>query len=357
MPEGMAISVEALGDFVARALGARGVPDADAAKVADLMVEADVYGHGTHGVFRLRQYLARLAGGGYNPTPTIAVAQETVATAVIDGDNGLGHLAMAAARDLAIDKARSVGIGWVGVRRGNHAGPLALYVRPQAEAGMLGMAAAVGSANHVPPHGGTDLLLGTNPIAFSAPAAGPDPFVFDMATTVAAMGKIKTLLQQGRPMPEGWMVGRDGKPLTDPARKSEGFLMPIGGSKGFGLSVAIGLMAGIMNGAAFGSDVVDFTKDTTSSTNTGQFVVALDPKAFGSGDAFARQAARVFDEMRASPPLPGHDPVRLPGDGKTALAKARRSHGLTLDRALCCDLNAIAADCGLPPPFPPDRAG
>ena len=114
MPEGMAISVEALGDFVARALGARGVPDADATKVADLMVEADVYGHGTHGVFRLRQYLARLAGGGYNPTPTIAVAQETVATAVIDGDNGLGHLAMAAARDLAIDKARKSNVGVIG---------------------------------------------------------------------------------------------------------------------------------------------------------------------------------------------------------------------------------------------------
>ena len=195
---------------------------------------------------------------------------------------------MVAARDLAIEKARSAGIGWVGVRRGNHAGPLALYVRPQAEAGMLGMAAAVGSANHVPPYGGTDLLLGTNPIAFSAPAAGPDPFVFDMATTVAAMGKIKILLQQGQPMPEGWMVGRDGQPLTDPARKSEGFLLPIGGPKGFGLSVAIGLMAGVLNGAAFGSDVVDFTSDTTSPTNTGQFVMALDPAAFGMGDGLCR---------------------------------------------------------------------
>lgn len=356
MPDGATIPVEALRDFVARALTARGVPDADAAKVAGLMVEADIYGYGTHGVFRLRQYLARLAGGGCNPTPTLSVAHETVATAVIDGDNGLGHLAMAAARDLAIDKARTAGIGWVGVRRGNHAGPLALYVRPQAEAGLLGMAAAVGSANHVPPYGGTDLLLGTNPIAFSAPADGPDPFVFDMATTVAAMGKIKTFLQQGQPMPEGWMVGRDGKPLTDPARKSEGFLLPIGGPKGFGLSVAIGLMAGVLNGAAFGSNVVDFTQDTTSPTNTGQFVMALDPRAFGIGDDFAKEAARVFAEMRASPPLPGHDPVRLPGDGKTAMAEARRKNGLTLNPALRKDLNALAADCGIDAPFPNDPA-
>lgn len=338
------ISVDALRDFVARALVAHNVPSSDATKVADLMVEADVYGYGTHGVFRLRQYLARLKGGGCNPTPTISVVQETVATALIDGDNGLGHLAMAAARDLAIEKAKVAGIGWVGVRGGNHAGPLALYVRPQAEAGLLGMAAAVGSANHVPPYGGSDLLIGTNPIAFSAPADGPDPFVFDMATTVAAMGKIKTLIQQGGQMPEGWMVGKDGKPLTDPSRKSEGFLLPIGGPKGFGLSVAIGLLAGVMNGAAFGSDVVDFTSDTTSKTNTGQFVMALNPKAFGLGDDFGQEAARVFAEMRASSPLPGHAPVRLPGDGKTASAAAIRSNGIVLKPALRRDLDALATE-------------
>ncbi|MGJ8609806.1 MAG: Ldh family oxidoreductase [Octadecabacter sp.] len=348
------IAVDALQDFVAQALGSRGVGKADAAKVASHMVEADIYGYGTHGVFRLRQYLARLAGGGCNPTPNITVVQETVATAVIDGDDGLGHLAMSAARDLAIEKARAVGIGWVGVRRGNHAGPLALYVRPQAETGLLGIAAAVGSANHVPPYGGTDLLLGTNPIAFSAPSADADPFVFDMATTVAAMGKIKTMLQQGQSMPEGWMVGRDGTPLTDPALKSEGFLLPIGGPKGFGLSVAIGLMAGVMNGAAFGSDVVDFTKDTTSSTNTGQFVAAFNPTAFGMGDDFAQSAANVFAQMRASDPLPGHDPVRLPGDGKTAAAQKRREAGLTLNPALQSDLNALAKDCALAPPFAHD---
>ncbi|MFK7867747.1 MAG: Ldh family oxidoreductase [Roseobacter sp.] len=351
MPDTGTIAPDKLRAFVADALQSRGVPVSDATDVAALMVDADVFGYGTHGVFRLRQYLARLEGGGCNPKPSITIAQETAATALVDGDNGLGHLAMARARDVAIAKAREAGIGWVGVRKGNHAGPLALYVRPQAEAGMLGMAAAVGSANHVPPYGGTDLLLGTNPIAFSAPSAGPDPFVFDMATTVAAMGKIKTLLQQGQPMPEGWMVGRDGNPLTDPAKKSEGFLLPIGGAKGFGLSVAIGLMAGVLNGAAFGSDVVDFTSDTTSPTNTGQFVVAIDPAAFGMTGDFGDAAARVFDEMRASPPLPGHDPVRLPGDGKTRAAEARRSDGLRLNPALKQDLNALADTCGLARPF------
>ncbi|WP_342069750.1 Ldh family oxidoreductase [Yoonia algicola] len=344
------VSADRLTAFVAAALGSQGVPDADATKVAEIMVDADIFGYSTHGVFRLRQYMARLKDSGCNPSAKIGIAHETVATALIDGDNGLGHLAMSAARDLAIGKARTAGIGWVGVRRGNHAGPLALYVRPQAETGMIGMAAAVGSANHVPPFGGSDLLLGTNPIAIAAPSADADPFVMDMATTVAAMGKIKTLIQRGEPMPEGWMVGRDGAPLTDPNKKSEGFLLPIGGAKGFGLSVAIGLMAGVLNGAAFGSDVVDFTNDTTSQTNTGQFVMALDPLAFGITD-FDHRAKAAFDEMRASEPLPGHDPVRLPGEGKTAAAKARRTSGLTLNPALRRDLEALAADYGLDASF------
>lgn len=349
-----AIPVAALESFVAEAFRSQGVPETGAAQVAALMVAADVYGYDTHGVFRLRQYLARLKGGGCNPTPKITVAHQTPATAVIDGDNGLGHLAMSAARDLAMEKARSAGIGWVGVRRGNHAGPLALYVRPQAEAGMIGMAAAVGSANHVPPYGGTDILLGTNPIAISAPGGGDDPFLLDMASTVAAMGKIKVLAQNGERMPEGWMVGRDGKPLTDPAKRGDGFLLPIGGAKGFGLSVAIGLLAGVLNGAAFGSDVVDFTSDTRSETNTGQFVVALDIAAFGMGDSFAQTAARAFDEMRASEPLPGHDPVRLPGDGKSAAAETRRRNGLDLAPALRRDLASLAEDCGIDPPFSAD---
>jgi LDH2 family malate/lactate/ureidoglycolate dehydrogenase len=352
MADGDPIAAEVLRDFVAGALRTHGVPEGDAAKVASLMVEADIFGYGTHGVFRLRQYLARLRDGGCNPEATITVVQETAATALIDGDNGLGHLAMSAARDLAMEKAREAGIGWVGVRRGNHAGPLALYVRPQAEAGMIGMASAVGSANHMPPFGGTDLLLGTNPFAISAPSADADPFVLDMATTVAAMGKIKVLAQRGELMPEGWMVGRDGAPLTDPNMRGDGFLLPIGGAKGFGLSVAIGLLAGVLNGAAFGSDVIDFTSDTTSETNTGQFVMALDVTAFGiTADGFAKAATRVFAEMRSSEPLPGHAAVRLPGDGKTAAADVRRRQGIALNPALVRDLKDLARDHGISDPF------
>ncbi len=330
--------------FVVRVFEALGVPAPDARTVAGLMVEADMLGHETHGVFRLRQYVNRLRDGGCNPAPKVSVLNETAATALIDGDDGLGHLALKAACDLAMSKAKAAGIGWVGVRRGNHAGPAALYVRPQAAAGMIGLCAAVGSANHVAPYGGTDLLLGTNPIAISSPSGGDDPFVLDMATTVAAVGKIKVLAQRGEPMPEGWMVGRDGRPLTDPARRDEGYLLPIGGPKGYGLSLAIGLLAGLLNGAALGSEVVDFTSQTRSSTNTGQFVAAIDIAAFGDPATYAASAARVFAEMRASPPLPGHDPVRIPGDGKAAARAHRAAQGLEMHAALRRELDAIATE-------------
>lgn len=341
-----AIQAQSLEDFIVKIFTTLAVPEPDARLVAGMMVEADLLGYGTHGVFRLRQYVNRLRDGGCNPTPVTRTVTETAATALMDGDNGLGHLALKAARDLAMSKAGKTGIGWVGVRGGNHAGPAALYVRPQAAAGMVGLCAAVGSANHVAPFGGTDLLLGTNPIAIAFPSADPDPFVLDMATTVAAVGKIKVLAQRGEPMPEGWMVGRDGHPLTDPSKRDEGFLLPIGGPKGYGLSLAIGLLAGVLNGAAFGSEVVDFTSDTESPTNTGQFVAAIDLNAFGDPDIIAASAAHAFAKLRASLPLPGHDPVRVPGEGRAEAHAKRLADGLDLHDALRRDLDAIATEFG-----------
>ena len=339
--------------FLVDAFLALGVPEADAQTVSGLMVEADLRGYGTHGSFRLRQYVNRLRDGGYNPVARPSLAVDHGAIGLIDGDNGLGHLAAQRAMSTAIDKARAHGIGWVGVRAGNHAGPAAIYVTQAVEHDMIGLCAAVGSANHVPPYGGSDLLLGTNPIAVAVPAGDSPTFILDMATTVAAAGKIKTLAQRGEQMPEGWMVGRDGKPLTDPTKQSEGFLLPIGGAKGYGLAMAIGLLAGVLNGAAFGANVVEFSKDTTSPTNTGQFYAAISVAAFGGVDAFKAAADAVFDEMRASQPLPGHDRVRIPGEGRDQLRAERAAHGIPLNPALVSALAEIAAELDIGPLAPP----
>ncbi|MGI9401449.1 MAG: Ldh family oxidoreductase [Rhizobiaceae bacterium] len=336
---------------VARLLGQAfetlGVPQDDAQTVAELMVQADLLGYDTHGSFRLRQYVNRLRGGGNNPEAKITVAVDNPSTAIVDGDNGLGHLAMRAATKLAIDKAGAQGIGWVGVRNGNHAGPASLYVNMIAEQNMIGIVGAVGSANHVAPFGGMDLLLGTNPLAMAIPAGKYPSFVLDMATTNAAAGKIKVLAQRGEPMPEGWMVDREGKPLTDPNKQSEGLLLPIGGPKGYGLAMAIGLIAGTLNGAAFGEDVVNFTKETATATNTGQFVAAISIASFGDVDKFKANVDAIFESMRNSTPLPDHEPIRIPGQDRPAILAGRQKDGIPLHPNLVTALNEIAEELNI----------
>lgn len=343
------IGATPLRTFASRVFQALDVPKADAEKVAGLMIEADLCGLDTHGIFRLRQYTNRLRDGGTNANANVHVVRDFGAIGMIDGDNGLGHLAMDRATDLAIDKARQFGIGWVGVRNGNHAGPATLYVSRAIEYGQAALYGAVGSANHMPAWGGSELLLGTNPLALAIPAGDSPAFVLDMATSVAAAGKIKTLAQQDLSMPQGWMVGRDGKPLTDPKRQSEGFLLPIGGPKGYGLALGIGLLAGCLNGAAMGRDVVNFSSDTTSPTNTGQFIMALSVEAFGDPDGFRSSVEQIFAELRGSRTLPGHQLVRIPGSRLAANRTERARDGLPLHPNLIKDLNSIAAEYRIEP--------
>src|SRR6185369_11087552 len=168
------------------------------------------------------------------------------------------------------------------------------YARMALEHGMVGLYLAVGSANHLPPWGGLDMLLSTNPIAVAIPTEEEPPVVLDMATTVAAFGKVKTAMQRGESIPEGWMVDREGRPLTDPKRAfEEGLLLPIGGYKGYGLALIFGLLAGTLNAAAMGKDVVDFNHDDTTPTNTGQALMVIDPAAFGDPLEFRRRVDTV----------------------------------------------------------------
>jgi L-2-hydroxycarboxylate dehydrogenase (NAD+) len=333
--------------FVVRTLSAVGLLASDAEHVAQLMILADLRGTDGHGIFRLPQYVRRIKAGGMNLRPNIRVIEETDATALVDGDNGMGHLVMRFAAQVAIQKAQRAGIGWVGVRQSNHAGPAALYAMMPLDRDMIGIYLAVGSANHLPPWGGIDLLLSTNPIAFAIPALEEPSIILDMATTVAAYGKVKTKAQRGEQMPEGWMIDYFGRPLTDPKRAEEGFLLPIGGYKGYGLALVFGLLAGTLNGAAFGRDVIDFNKDDKTPTNTGQVIVALDISRFSPVEAFKRRVDEVIREMRNSRRMPGVDRIRLPGEQSHAAWQERRVLGIALNDALCNDLERLAADLGI----------
>jgi L-2-hydroxycarboxylate dehydrogenase (NAD+) len=338
-----------LAGFVARAFVAAGLPKADARILADLMVEADLRGSDTHGVIRLPLYVRRLRAGGINANPNIRVISERASTALIDGDNGMGHLVMRRAAELAIEKAKATGIGWVGARMSNHAGPAALYVTMPLNHEMIGMYFAVGSNNHLPPWGGSESLLGTNPMAVAVPALEEPAIVLDMAPTVAAYGKVRLKAQRGEPMPVGWMIDREGKPLTDPKRADEGHLLPIGDYKGYGLSLIIGLLGGALNRAALGRQVIDFVKETGKPTNTGQAIAALSVDAFTPAAEFKRAVDEVIRDIRHSRRLPGVERIWLPGEQSHAKRLERQQHGVPVPKALRDSLDAVARELAIAP--------
>ncbi|HMA08388.1 MAG TPA: Ldh family oxidoreductase [Ramlibacter sp.] len=343
------VHYEPLRQFIVTALQRLGLPPADAAVVGGLMAQAELQGSDGHGVIRLMPYARRIRAGGINLKPEIKVVQERAAMALLDGDNGMGHLVMQRAAEMAVAKARTCGIGWVGSRFSNHAGPASLYARMPLAHDMIGLYFAVGNANHLPPWGGLEMLLSTNPIAVAVPAGSEPPVVLDMATTVAAYGKVKAKAQRGETMPLGWMIDRLGQPLTDPKRAEEGFLLPIGGYKGYGLALVVGLLAGTLNGAAMGRDVIDFNHDDTSVTNTGQAVMAIDVAAFGDVADFKARVDRLVRDLRSGERMPGVDRIWLPGEQSHERRAANLRDGIALPPALLRQLDAFAAEAGMAP--------
>ena len=290
-----------------------------------------------------------MRAGGMNPRAVPRIVEERPAAALIDGDNGMGHLVMSRAAQLAAQKARVAGIGWVGSRMSNHAGPASLYARMALPNDMIGLYFAVGNANHLPPWGGLDMLLSTNPIAVAIPTADEAPVVLDMATTVAAYGKVKAKAQRGEAMPEGWMIDRQGRPLLDPKRAEEGFLLPIGGYKGYGLALIVGLLAGTLNGAAMGREVIDFNHDFKTTTNTGQAVAMIDLAAFGDVTVFKQRVDTIVRDLRASERMPNVDRIWLPGEQSQARRIAYGRDGIPIGAALRKTLAAVAAELGIAP--------
>ncbi len=346
-PSAARVAAPQLSAFIAHAFTAVAVPSADAQVIAQLMTQADLNGSEGHGVFRLPQYIRRIKGGAVNVQPNIRVEREMAGMALVHGDNGMGHLVMKFAAEKAIEKAKTAGVAWVGARWSNHAGPASLYATMPLAHDMIGLYMAVGSANHLPPWGGLDMLLSTNPIAVAVPAGDEPAIVLDMATTVAAYGKVKTKAQRGEMMPEGWMMDRQGQPLTDPQRASEGFLLPIGGYKGYGLALVMGLLAGNLNGAAMGKDVIDFNNDDSTETNTGHAIIAINIAAFQELQEFKQGMDTLIRDIRNSQRLPGVERIRLPGEGTHVTRAERDKKGIPMPPALLVALDQLAGELNI----------
>lgn len=343
------VSPDDLRKFVTRALEAAGLPAQGASDVAHLMVEADMRGSDTHGVIRVPLYVRRIRAGGVNPNPNIRVVSEKPSAALVDGDNAVGHLVMKYATEVAIAKARQTGVGWVGARMSNHAGAAALYATMPLAHDMIGLYFAVGGSNFLPPWGGREPLLGTNPVAIAVPAGEEAPVVLDMAPTVASFGKVRLKAQRGEEMPVGWMIDREGNPLTDAKRANEGLLLPIGDYKGYGLAMMIGLLAGTLNRAAFGRDVVDMNAAPNEITNTGHSIAAVAIDTFCPVDEFKRAVDRVVRDIRNAERIPGVERIFSPGEQSALKARDRAANGIPMPKPLKNSLDAMARELGIDP--------
>lgn len=342
----MRVPVDRAEAFVGALFTAVGAGPDDAAVIAARLVEGDLRGRRGHGLMRVRQYVERAQAGGIDPRAEIRRVADSPSSALIDGGNGFGPVVMTRAAETAIAKAEATGLGWVGTRNSNHAGAGGVYTALALRRGLAALYMAVAAGNVMPPWGGTERLLGTNPLAVAIPAGESPAFQLDIATTVTSHGTIRTRQLAGETLPEGWVVDQEGRPITDPAEADAGFLVPIGGYKGSGLNVMIGLLAGVMNGAAFGRQVVGRDDPLSTPTNTGQTILVFRPDLFMPLDAFRASIDRHLSELRSSATADG-SPVRLPGEFAHEVEVEQRRLGLEVPDALVADLNALAGDLGV----------
>lgn len=340
----MRVDLDRLRHFVVELLTRLDVIPEHAETTADRLLEADLRGRSGHGIIRVPQYVKRIEAGGINLRPDISLTRASPVSALVDGDNGLGQVVMSLAAETAIDKAEEIGMAWVGTVRSNHAGAAGVYTDMALRRDMIAMYMAVASVNVMPPWGGNERSLGTNPISIAIPAGDQPGFHLDIATTVTSHGTIKVLAQRGETMPEGWVIDSEGNPITDPAEADKGFLLPIGGYKGSGLNMAIGLLAGVLNGAAFGPDVIDHRAMPDAEANTGQAILVLRPDLFRDMGEFKSEMDRKLVGMRAAGE-PGK--VRIPGEGANRLEADQRANGVSMSETLHAQLHDLAVKHGL----------
>jgi ureidoglycolate dehydrogenase (NAD+) len=339
------IGHERVGAWARQCLQALGVPEDDAAIVADGLVQTSLWGIDSHGVLRLTHYLDRLQRGSTRAVAPGRFESTGPCTASMDGDNGLGILHCVRAMERAIELARASGLGAVGVRRSSHSGAVGLYARQAAAAGLIGIAFTQANAIVVP-YGGRRAFLGTNPIAIAFPRAGDVPLCLDMATSQVAFNRVINARVENRPVPPGLVVDADGEPTTDPHAAVA--ITPLGGAdygyKGYGLALMVDLLCGALNGMAFGPHITPMYEALDTPQDLGHLVIAIDPRRFAGGETLAASVRSMSDEL---PREPGH--VQRPGDPELRSEQARRVNGIPFEPGALADMRAWSERLGVAP--------
>jgi ureidoglycolate dehydrogenase (NAD+) len=334
------ISYQELFEIGVRALEKAGVRQTDAETAVSVLLLADLRGVETHGIGRLLMYIPRIVKGLINPRPNMNIDSLTPALRIVHGDNGLGTVVGTRGIKEAIEGAREMGICFVGCRDSNHFGAAAPYVLMACEQKMVGIA-GTNAAPTMAPWGGLARLLGNNPLAIGVPCDGDDPFVLDMAMSFSSRARIRHIAEEKGSIPEGWALDSNGRATTDPMEALKGFVLPIGNHKGFGLTLAVDLLSGVLTGAGFATGVKTHVQQWKEPQHIGHFFIVIDPARLMPWETFSNRVREMFRLIRGTPRVDPNVPVLIPGEPEARLERERRLQGIPLDQKILETLKGL----------------
>ena len=349
MAESARVDPGRLRAFVAAVYSAEGMPGEDAALVADSLVQADLWGHQSHGVLRLDWYRARLLAGTMKAVTRPELVTDAGAIAAIDGHDGVGQVLAMNAMEEAIARAKRHGIGAVAVRDSNHFGTAMYYTRKAAERGCIGFL-CTNASPAMAPWGGREKVLGNNPWSIAAPAGRHAPMILDIANTAVARGKVYLARQRGERIPEGWAMNAQGVPTTDPREAIEGLILPMAGHKGYGITVMMDVLSGVLTGSGFASEVHG-PYQAEKRSRCGHLAMAIDIEALQPRAEFDARMERLVAQIKGVPLAPGVEEVFDPGEIETRNDERNRRDGIALPEATIADLRRIAQATGIAAPL------
>jgi LDH2 family malate/lactate/ureidoglycolate dehydrogenase len=338
----MTLTENELHDLATRALTGLGLSPTDAGDAARILVLGDLFGVHTHGVSRLESYGERLRVGGINPKAEIRMERVAPAIVKIDGDNAVGTLVGYRALESAMQVAREFGIGVAFARNSNHFGAIAPYSLIAAEAGFASIIGS-NSSTTIAPTGGREAKVGNSPVAFGIPNPEGRPMILDMAVSVVARAKIRDALKRGEPIPDTWATDKEGRPTTDPKAALDGFLLPIGGYKGYGLALIVDLFAGLLSGAAYLTHVTSWVDEPEAPQNLGHFFILIDTRSLGPSTWLAERMQDFVGILHSTTPADAQKPVLVPGEQQMNKLERHRRDGIPIEAALREKLEAFAA--------------
>jgi LDH2 family malate/lactate/ureidoglycolate dehydrogenase len=339
------VRADELEPFVEELFRRAGLAADDAAFSARCLVQTNLWGIDSHGVLRLPAYVTRLRKRAINPKPQTRQLRGGQGLEVLDGDDGPGFLVGRDAMLRAIELAEAHNVGVVGAIRSNHFGAAALYARLAAERGMVGIAMTNVIPNVVAP-GGSKPVTGNNPLAIAIPTYADFPFVLDMSLSAVAGGKLLLASKKGEKIPFDWATDKEGRPTDDPDKAFAGFLLPMGGFKGLGLSYAVDILCGLITGGVYGDQMKSMYAHPDDPSLTGHLMIAINLAAIINPDELKARMAAFYARIKASPMLDPNAEMYLPGEIEHRVATHRLEQGIPLPPKLHAELLALGAELG-----------